>query len=62
MQFYHQKSTLSNYNCKICIKVGENMAGQEKDLRTVIYEQNEIIEKLTYDNRQLMLRLQNCNI
>lgn len=34
------------------------MAGQEKDLRTVIYEQNEIIEKLTYDNRQLMLRLQ----
>ncbi|WP_342255758.1 hypothetical protein [Spiroplasma endosymbiont of Poecilobothrus nobilitatus] len=34
------------------------MAEQEKNLRTVIYEQNEIIEKLTYDNRQLMLRLQ----
>ncbi|WP_338954561.1 hypothetical protein [Spiroplasma endosymbiont of Polydrusus cervinus] len=34
------------------------MAEQEKDLWTVIYEQNEFIEKLTYDNRELMLRLQ----
>lgn len=34
------------------------MAEQDRDLRTVIREQNEIIEKLTYDNRQLVQRLQ----
>ncbi|MBW3058441.1 hypothetical protein D6D54_02500 [Spiroplasma poulsonii] len=34
------------------------MAEQDRDLRTVIPEQNKIIEKLTYDNRQLVQRLQ----
>ncbi|KAF0851519.1 MAG: hypothetical protein EIB84_01570 [Spiroplasma poulsonii] len=34
------------------------MAEQDRDLRTVIREQNKIIEKLTYDNRQLVQRLQ----
>ncbi len=34
------------------------MAEQDRDLRTVIREQNEIIEELTYDNRQLVQRLQ----
>ncbi|WHQ36357.1 hypothetical protein [Spiroplasma sp. SV19] len=34
------------------------MAEQDRDLRTVIREQNEIIEKLTIDNRQLVQRLQ----